>query len=149
MSNTHRVFGNKRKLTLTFSGIAASAQLLADSNGNTRFPIGDINWQRIVMHSSLDSIAATSTTSITFALLTSAKTGGAGATTDLAAVKADGSTTFKTNHTATGVKSDATGKIASTGATAANVADFISILATPDASVTAAAGSVDIFLEGQ
>lgn len=149
MSNTPRIFANKKKLQLSFSALAGTAQLLQDASGNTRFPIDGVNWQRLVMHSSVDAVAATSTTSITFSLLTSTKAGGAGATTDLAAVKADGSTTFKTNHTAAGIKADATGKFASAGATATNVADYVSVLYTPDASVTSATGTVDLVLEGQ
>jgi|GEM_PF-3925587 len=153
MSNTPRVYKNLKRLNLTFTAIAGTTatQLLADSNGNTRFDISDVNWQRIVMHGSLDSISATSTTSITFSLLTSNTPSNTGNTGDLAAVKADGSTAFQVNKTSatTPAFGTSTGKVASTGAAASNIGSHISILATLDASVTSASGSVTLYIEGQ
>ena len=153
MSNTPRIYKNLKRIALTFSGIAGTTttQLLSDSNGNTRFDISDVNWQRVVMIGSLDSIAATSTTSITFSLLTSNKGGNTGNTTDLAAVKADGSTGFAVNKTSATSPAfgTSTGKIASTGAAASNIGSSISVLATLDSSVTSASGSIDLYVEGQ
>jgi hypothetical protein len=151
MSNTPRIYKNLKRIALAFSAIAGTTatQLIGDSTGNTRFDISDVNWQRIVMIGSLDSIAATSVTSITFSLLTTNKVGNTGSTSDVAATKADGSTAFAKNVTATGTFGTSTGKIASTGATAALVGGAISVLATLDSSVTSASGSIDLYIEGQ
>lgn len=142
----NRTLANRvKKFSLSFSGVT-SDQLLADAAGNTRFNISDVDWNRITVHLTLDSITGTS---VTAKVLTSAKGGKTGATTDLAAVRADGSTAFATASIASATKvSVSTGKFASTGATATNVADAISILLDGDTlSGGGATGSVDVYVD--
>lgn len=127
-ANTRRVARNFKKLSLTFTGTADG--LMQDSNGNTRFYIGDVDWSLLTAHCTLSSITGTSAT---FKVLTSMTQGNTGATTDLAAVKADGSTAFASASLASAtVVGIATGRMASTGAAASNIGDYISILVDVD-----------------
>lgn len=145
MTTTNRVFQTFKKISLTFGNLTTQ-QMLADSSGDTSWDLSDINWTRIVVIGSLDTITGTN---IQFSLNTTNKDV-AGATTQLAATKANGSTAMASavlTAANTGAFGFATGRQAADGSAASNIGKRISVMASPT-SITVTSGSIDILIQG-
>lgn len=134
---------------ITFSEAnATTSLLLSDTDGDSRFDMGNVDWKRFVGVVNVDTLTATNSGTATFSILTSAQGGGTGNTTDIAAVKGDGSTALATASIASATTvSIQTGKAAADGSAASNLLDNLSVLLTKTNDITAISGYVDIYAE--
>ena len=144
MSNTSRVFRNNKMILLSFTGIT-SDQMLTDESGNKAFPLGDVDWSRIVIETNVTTLTGTS---VTFKVVTTNDAPSI-ATTSVAAVMGNGSTAFASaSVTGTGRKMFATGKAAADGSAASNIGGYIGVWADVD-TISALAGTINIYIEGR
>jgi hypothetical protein len=144
MSDTGRLLKRNKTVQLVFTGLSADG-MLSDGAGTINIPLDDINWQRIVVHGSVDVLTGTS---VTFKAVTGNNPTAVLATTSVAAVKGDGSTAFvSASLTATGSFSFATTKRSSDGATASNIGQQLGFWADVT-SVTVLTGTLTVYIEG-
>ena len=145
MSTTNRVFKTNKTVKLVFTNIAADG-MLSTADGISDIDLSDINWQRIVVHGTVDAITGTS---VTFKAVTGNDPSVPLATTSVAATKGDGTTAFASaSLTGTGTFSFATTKRSSDGSAASNIGSKIGFWADVT-TVTDLDGSITVYIEGQ
>jgi len=149
MTTTSRVFSRNKVIAIPYTGVTATA-VLADALGKVYQDISDVAWKRIVLENRLDTFTGSSSPSVTMSLITTNDQINPGATTDPAAKAANGSTTIALSaQTAAGRAVSGFGRTAADGSAASNVGKFLGVLATIANTVTACAGTIFIYLEGE
>lgn len=139
MSVSNRVFKTNKTVKLSIAAVAADATV-PQSSGAVYIDLSDVNWAQITVE--INCTVLTGTSFILKGLTTNDKDNG-GATTDIAAVKADGSTAFNSaSITATGRYNFSTGRYASTGAAATNIGKYVGFWI----DVTSATVTADVFI---
>lgn len=148
MTNTDRLFKTNKVITIPFSGVT-STQVLADALGNIYQNISDVFWSRIVLEWNLTTLSGTSPT-VSFSLITTNDQSNGGSTTDSPGKQGDGATAISSG-TLSGVGRGSVGaaKQSTSGASASNVGKFAGVLATVGGTVTACAGTIFLYVEGQ
>ena len=148
MTTTDRVFKTHKVIKVPISITHSTDEMLTDAAGANKWDISDVNWERIVVEGNITTITG-STAKVNLKILTS-NDSNAGATTDTAAVKGNGSTAMASgDKTATGRFMFATGKSAADGSAASNIGKYIELLADKTNAITSIVGDAWIYVEGK
>lgn len=142
MTSTSRLFRRSKQVKLTNSGTTDA--LMAFPDGTFKFDLSDISWERIVLEYNITAITGT----VAFKVLTTNDDNNGGATTDVAAVGADGSTAFASAATnATGRGIVAIAKRKADGSACSNVGKWLEIF-RDGSTLSALTADLYLYVEG-
>lgn len=135
--------------SFSYSGISSDT-VLTNGDGESYIDLGNIDWDQIVIENHVTALTGTATVAVKAVALTTSKNNpGAALVTDVAAVKADGSTALQTATLATvGKVAVGTGRAAADGSAASNIGKYIGIY-LDCVQTTSATGKVYLYVKGK
>jgi len=150
MGTDTRLFKNEKLMQFAVSSTTDGSIVLTNSEGNSYFNIGDVDWSRIIIEYNLVISGGSSPVVRCTGLTSCSNVRPVATTSDIQALQSDGSTVFRTGSiSATGIGNVATA-ISSTSAAASNIGKWFGVmLEKVSGTLGTITGNVTVYVKGK